>query len=73
IRLVGHTDVSGPAEINKATGLARANAVAAALRGKITSPARIESVHSEGEDNVLPNIHPRDVLQRRVAIWARQC
>jgi outer membrane protein OmpA-like peptidoglycan-associated protein len=73
IRLVGHSDASGPSDGNRQMGLKRANVVAAFLRARVNDPSRISEVESDGEDNLITGIEPEDTLNRRVTIFARRC
>lgn len=73
IRLVGHSDASGPANLNTEMGLKRANVVAQYLRQRIQDGSRIQEVASDGEDSLIPGINPEDALNRRVTIYARAC
>lgn len=71
LRLVGHTDASGPADYNLALGLRRARAVRAALtdRGGL-APDRVEAI-SRGEAELLPGRAPNDAVHRRVEVLSR--
>lgn len=73
IRLVGHSDSSGPADVNMKMGLKRANTVAEYLRPRLNDPKRIRDVQSAGEENLINSIKPDSPLHRRVTILARRC
>ncbi|MDR6263034.1 MULTISPECIES: OmpA family protein [Rhodobacterales] len=73
IRLVGHSDASGPAALNREMGYKRAQAVAQYLRPRLTESARISEVMSDGEDSLLPSVQPENAINRRVTIYARRC
>ena len=73
LKLVGHADTSGPADVNEAVAFDRAAAVAEALGAALAMPERIEVVASAGETEPLPQIPATDPRQRRVAILARHC
>lgn len=73
LRLVGHSDASGPANLNTEMGTKRANVVAQYLRQRIQDGSRIQEVKSDGEDNLIPGLSPENALHRRVTIYARPC
>lgn len=73
LRLVGHSDTSGSAQLNLEIGYNRAVAVRNMLGPLLSNPARILDVQSEGEANPLYNLPAESQWQRRVAIWARTC
>jgi outer membrane protein OmpA-like peptidoglycan-associated protein len=73
IRLVGHSDASGPSNINTEMGIKRANVVAQYLRQRVQDSARIQEVKSAGEDELIQGLAPEDALHRRVTIYARKC
>ena len=73
LRLVGHSDTSGPSTLNHKLALRRAESVANYLRPAINHPDRIEEVASEGEDSPLAGIDGEDSRNRRVTIYARPC
>ncbi|MDB4558973.1 OmpA family protein, partial [Amylibacter sp.] len=73
LRLVGHSDASGPANLNAEMGLKRANVVAQYLRPKLADDLRIQEVMSDGETNTIQGIEPENALNRRVTIYARKC
>ncbi|MEM6618777.1 MAG: OmpA family protein [Pseudomonadota bacterium] len=73
LRLVGHSDASGPASANQALALARAQKVAGFLRAGLNDPSRIEAVVSAGESDPLPSYAAENAKNRRVTIWARTC
>ena len=73
IRLVGHSDISGPEDLNTKVAQRRADAVATYLRQFLPQPSIIESVESAGESQPLSGIAPTDAWNRRVTIWARTC
>jgi len=73
LRLVGHADSHGDADVNERLALARAETVANYLRQqRIGNSIGLETV-SMGEIEPLPGLDSADRLQRRVAIWARAC
>lgn len=72
LQLVGHSDASGPEDINVRVSEQRAQVVAQRLSDLI-NPARIESVLGIGESQMLPNVKPGNAYQRRVEIRARRC
>lgn len=73
IRLVGHSDASGPSALNREMGYKRAQAVAQYLRPRLTRSDRISEIMSDGEDNLLPSVQPENAINRRVTIFARRC
>ena len=73
IRLVGHSDASGPANLNTEMGMKRANVVAQYLRQRIQDGSRIQEVKSDGEDSLIPGLAPENALHRRMTIYARAC
>jgi outer membrane protein OmpA-like peptidoglycan-associated protein len=73
LRLVGHSDSSGPAEQNRQIALERAQAVASELRRRLDAPERVREVASEGEDQPLPGFKPTSRHNRRVALFAKSC
>lgn len=73
LRLVGHSDSSGPANLNKEMGLKRANVVAAYLRPRLSDSRRIMEIRSDGEENLIPLQKPDSALHRRVTVYARRC
>lgn len=73
IRLVGHSDASGPATLNREMGYKRAQAVAQYLRPRLTDADRISDILSDGEDSLLPSVQPENAINRRVTIYARRC
>lgn len=73
IRLVGHSDASGPADLNREMGYKRAQAVAQYLRPRLTDSDRISDILSDGEDSLLPSVQPENAINRRVTIYARRC
>ena len=73
LRLIGHSDASGPASLNTEMGMKRANVVATYLRERISDASRIQEVASDGEDNLIPGLAPENALHRRVTIYARAC
>lgn len=73
LRLVGHSDVSGPAALNEEIARKRALAVAAYLRPALPQPRQLEEILSEGERAPLAGIAPEDARNRRVTIYARVC
>lgn len=73
LRLVGHSDTSGAASVNRDIALRRASVVADFLRASLEDPRRVESVASEGEDSPLAGIPGDDARNRRVTIYARPC
>lgn len=73
LRLVGHSDTSGSAEVNRDISMKRAEAVAEFLRRGLANPARVQDVSAMGEDQPLPNWPQTDRMNRRVAVWARHC
>jgi outer membrane protein OmpA-like peptidoglycan-associated protein len=73
LRLVGHSDSSGSAQLNQKIGLERAEAVAAALQKGLDKPARILEVLSEGEERALKGFEPTSPFNRRVEIFAKSC
>jgi outer membrane protein OmpA-like peptidoglycan-associated protein len=73
LRLVGHSDSSGPAAQNREIALERAQAVATELRRLLDAPARVQEVTSEGEEQPLPGFKPTSRHNRRVALFAKTC
>ncbi|WP_120500659.1 OmpA family protein [Roseovarius sp. EL26] len=73
LRLVGHSDSSGGAEINQTLSKQRAESVAAALRAKLQNEARILEVLGVGETQLLEGFPGKSPYHRRVAILARDC
>ena len=73
LRLVGHSDTSGSAEVNRDISQKRAQAVAEFLQRGLGNPARIQEIKAMGEDQPLENWPRTDRMNRRVAIWARKC
>lgn len=73
LRLTGHSDTSGPADLNHKIALKRAEAVAAYLGPGLGDPGRIEIIQSAGEDEPIPGFDGEDARNRRVQIDARQC
>ncbi len=73
LRLVGHSDASGPANLNAEMGLKRAKVVAQYLRPILADTSRIQEVMSDGETNTIQGIEPENALNRRVTIYARKC
>lgn len=74
IRLVGHTDPSGPADVNQHLSLLRAKVVADFLASEIaaTSSGTIETA-GNGELSPISTIAKDSVAHRRVTIEARPC
>lgn len=73
LKLVGHSDASGPASANEKISLKRAQVVADYLRQRLARPDRIEEIVAAGESDPLPRIDAEDPWNRRVTIWARPC
>lgn len=73
LRLVGHSDASGAANLNTQMGQKRANVVAQYLGSRLNDARRIQEVKSDGEDSLIPGIAPENALHRRVTIYARKC
>jgi len=73
LRLVGHSDASGGADINREIAAKRAETVATILRAGLLDPNRIAEVDSAGEDAPLLGLDAEAPQQRRVAIHARRC
>ena len=73
LRLVGHSDSSGPAERNLEISRQRAEVVAGHLRARLADPTRIHEVLAEGERRGLPGFPPQAAENRRVEILARTC
>lgn len=73
LRLVGHSDASGSADINMEIGYNRAVAVRNMLGPLLSNPTRIQDVQSDGETRPLTNLSAESPWQRRVSIWARNC
>lgn len=73
LRLIGHSDTSGSATVNKDISMKRAEAVADFLRSNLTEPTRVREIAAMGEEQPLENWPETNRMNRRVAIWARQC
>jgi outer membrane protein OmpA-like peptidoglycan-associated protein len=73
LRLVGHSDSSGPAAQNREIALERAQAVATELRRRLEAPERVREVATEGEDQPMPGFQPTSRYNRRVALFAKSC
>lgn len=70
VRVVGHTDASGPAGYNEDLSLRRAAAVRAYLETRFgVAPSRLEII-SEGEGEPLPGLDPYAAANRRVEFHA---
>lgn len=73
LKLVGHSDASGGNAVNYDLSERRADAVRSELKavmGRGTLPIEIIGM---GEDELLSDLPPTHVAQRRVTIWARTC
>lgn len=73
VKLVGHSDSSGAAELNKKISKLRAEAVAAILKEKMNDGSRIKFVDGVGEAQLLEGFPESSPYHRRVAILARDC
>ena len=73
LALVGHSDASGGEVANMQVSQARADAVSAALRQRLSDPQKVERVMAAGESVPLENMSSRSRWQRRVEIRARKC
>lgn len=73
VKLGGHSDSSGAAELNKKISKLRAEAVAAILKGKMDDVTRIQAVEGVGEAQLLEGFSASSPYHRRVAILARDC
>lgn len=73
LRLVGHSDSSGSTDANLRLSESRAQAVAAALRGRMQDAERIEFVEGAGEGSPLVGFPESSKYNRRVSIEARSC
>lgn len=72
IRVIGHTDRSGPADANLRLGLKRAEAVRAALSGGPVDPAAIHvTSHGEAEPLVATSDGVFEARNRRVEVLIR--
>ncbi|RMH46051.1 MAG: OmpA family protein [Alphaproteobacteria bacterium] len=72
LRLVGHTDAAGDAELNRRVGLDRALQVGQALVAEGLDEARL-TYASAGEDAPLEGLPASAPENRRVTIEARRC
>ena len=73
LKLVGHSDSTGDAELNRQMGVRRAVAVREVLAAQIDTPARIATIESRGEDRPIARLPSNSPWQRRVEIWAQPC
>lgn len=72
LRLVGHSDSSGPADANLQVSRDRVERIASYLSEQIAQ-SRIVEVVAAGEDGLLPGFAPDAAENRRVAIYAKTC
>ncbi|WP_303471399.1 MULTISPECIES: OmpA family protein [unclassified Marinovum] len=73
LRLEGHSDTSGSADVNTDLAARRVETVRTALSRFLSDPGRISEVVIRGEDAPLANIAGNSPWQRRVTLWARTC
>ncbi|WP_050530850.1 OmpA family protein [Pseudaestuariivita atlantica] len=73
LRLVGHSDSSGPADANLTVSRKRVERVASYLAGTIADRTRIVEVLAMGEQELLVGFAPDATENRRVAIYAKPC
>jgi outer membrane protein OmpA-like peptidoglycan-associated protein len=65
VAIEGHTDASGPSELNRRLSLARAESVMRALVAQSIAPTRLH-VEGHGSDRLLTGLMPTDPSHRRV-------
>lgn len=68
VTIVGHTDAKGSDDYNMALGLRRADAVRDYFIRQGYPERNLAPAESEGKRDLLPNVDPFSVLQRRVVI-----
>lgn len=73
LQLIGHSDASGPADVNARLSKLRAETVRDFLVGAL-APANIPiEVMGKGETELIPDLAKNSTAHRRVAINARYC
>lgn len=73
LRLIGHSDTSGPESRNMQISIERANAVAFHLQNGLNDGTRVRQVNAEGERQPLAGFDGNSPYNRRVAILAKTC
>jgi len=68
VTIVGHTDAKGSDEYNMALGLRRADAVRDYFIAQGYPERNLAPAETEGKRDLLPDVDPFSVLQRRVVI-----
>jgi len=68
VTIVGHTDAKGSDEYNMALGMRRADAVRNYFIAQGYPERNLAPAESEGKRDLLPDVDPFSVLQRRVVI-----
>jgi OOP family OmpA-OmpF porin len=68
VTIVGHTDAKGSDEYNMALGMRRADAVRNYFIAQGYPASDLAPAESEGKRDLLPDVDPFSVLQRRVVI-----
>ncbi|MEO1732847.1 MAG: OmpA family protein [Pseudomonadota bacterium] len=73
VRIIGHSDTSGPAEGNREISLKRAQMVAAYLAENLNDRDRILEILAAGEDTPLEGIPGSSKRNRRAEIQLKTC
>ena len=73
IKLTGHSDTSGTESQNHAIAQSRAETVAAYLQTRLEDETRIVEITSAGETDPLADYAGSSPINRRVAIFVRDC
>jgi len=68
VTIVGHTDAKGSDEYNMALGERRANAVRDYIIARGYPAANVAPAETRGKRELLPDVDPFSVLQRRVVL-----
>lgn len=71
LKLVGHTDATGPAEYNQTLSTRRAQSVADYLEDNLTGDGVTVAVAGMGEMAPIAGYSPRAAIQRRVEVLSR--
>lgn len=72
LKLVGHTDATGPAAYNQDLSVARANAVAGYLSNEVATDRVVIAIAGMGETSPVVGYPPAAAIQRRVEVLSRQ-
>lgn len=73
LRLEGHADPEGPADVNMQISVLRAQAVFDFLQSELGQAAPTIELAGFGETQPMPNLPKDSILHRRVAVKAKQC